>query len=409
MKTDHSLRHLDIAQAFIQADLSEEIYMKLPPGCGELSGKIMRLNKTLYGLKQAALEFNKLLSKKLLDLGFEQSASDPCVFRLLGSQKQDVQMLLVCHVDDIMVSGPDAKVKWLVSKLNESIKTNHLGVVSHYNGCVFVRDRKAGTLRIHQKVCIDKLVERFGVTTSCRSPSTPSLSVRAKEVTEESFDGPFRQLVGGLMWIASMTRPEIADAVRQVARQAHDPAPRHWKAALKILKYLRGTSDLGVNFSRKGEDRLTAYVDASFGDKNDDRRSVSGAVILFAGGAVSWFSRTQRCVSLSTSEAEYVALSEGLKEILFLRAVLAFMKPGNEEQKVIVYEDNVGAVRLANNPLSSVRSKHIDIRYHFIRNEVKEGRVIVKHVKAEEQHADILTKPTTLDSFLKHRKFICGS
>jgi len=124
---------------------------------------------------------------------------------------------------------------------------------------------------------------------------------------------------------------------------------------------------------------------------------------------VTWFSRTQRCVSLSTSEAEYVALAEGLKEILFLRALLAFMKPGDKEQKAVIYEDNVGAVRLANNPLSSARSKHIDIRYHFIRNEVKEGRVIVKHVKAEEQHADILTKPTTLDSFLKHRKFMCGS
>ena len=111
VKTDQLLSHLDIAQAFIQANLSEEIYMKLPPGCGELSGKIMRLNKTLYGLKQSALEFNKLLSGKLGGLGFEQSASDPCVFRLLGSRKEDVQTLLVCHVDDIMVCGSDAKVK----------------------------------------------------------------------------------------------------------------------------------------------------------------------------------------------------------------------------------------------------------------------------------------------------------
>lgn len=206
-----------------------------------------------------------------------------------------------------------------------------------------------------------------------------------------------------------MTRPDVSNAGREVARQAHDPAPRHWKAALKILQYLKGTRDVGLNFSSQRSDKLIAFADASFADKNDDRRSVSGSVISFAGGAISWFSRTQRCVSLSTSEAEYVSMSDCLKDVLFLRRLLGFMRPSSADQKVIMYEDNEGAIRLANNPLSSLRSKHIDVRYHFIRNEVSEGRVEVKHIRTESQRADILTKALPLDLFVKHRNAIFGS
>ena len=147
-----------------------------------------------------------------------------------------------------MVAGPVEKVKRLVGKLNQSFKTNHLGELSHYNGCAFVRDREVGTMLMHQRACIDKLGYRFDVTTSCRNPSSSPNFVRAREVSEEQFDGSYRHLVGGLLWIASMTRPDVANAVREVARQAHDPAPRHWKAALKILQYLKGTRDVGLNF-----------------------------------------------------------------------------------------------------------------------------------------------------------------
>ena len=146
VKDDMSLMHLDVAQAFIQADLSDEIYLKLPPGCGDLTGNVVRLNKSLYGLRQASLEFHKLLSRTLNGLGFEQSNIDPCVFRLASGRDKRVEILLLCHVDDFMVAGSTEKLKSLVEKMNQSFKTNHLGELPHYNGCAFVRDRKAGTL-----------------------------------------------------------------------------------------------------------------------------------------------------------------------------------------------------------------------------------------------------------------------
>ena len=411
LKHDMELHHLDIAQAFVQAPLDEEIYMKLPPGCGTWTGKIVRLNKSLYGLNQASHAFNKLLSEKLTELGFEQSASDPCVFRLMAGSKDNrrVKMVLLCHVDDIMVGSDSGSVKWLVSKLNKSFKTNHLGELSHYSGCTFTRNKKDGTLLMHQRACIERLVDKFDVTSTSPNPSCTSASVRPKEVNEKGFDGPFRNLVGGLMWIASMTRPDIANAVRAVARHAHAPTERHWRAALKILEYLNGSPDLGIKFDKRRSDRLVAFADATYGGDTGDRRSVSGAVVMFVGGAVSWMSRTQRCVSLSSSEAEYIAMAEATKDALFLRQLLGFMWPECREQKVIMYEDNEGALRLASNPLSSNRTKHIDVRYHFIRDEVKRGSIMVLHVKSEGQHADALTKPLAIEVFRKHRDFMCGS
>ena len=230
-----------------------------------------------------------------------------------------------------MLVGSVEKLKRLVENLNESLKTNHLGELSQYNGRAFARDRKAGTMLMHHKACIAKLANRFGVTTSCRTPSPSPDSVRSRDVTEDKFEGSFRHLVGGLLWIASMTRPNVANAVREVTRQAHDLALRHWKAALKILQYLKGTRDMGLNFSSRRSDKLVAFADASFADKNDDRRSDSGSVILFAGSAISWFSRTQRCVSISTSEAEYVSISDCVKDFLFLWGLVGFIGPSGAE------------------------------------------------------------------------------
>ena len=178
-----------------------------------------------------------------------------------------------------------------------------------------------------------------------------------------------------------------------------------------ILNYLLETADLSLKFSKDAavDVGTLVYVDADFASRATDRRSVSGALVLVAGCIVAWISRTQKCVTLSTTEAEYVSMGDGVKEGLFVNDVLKFLVPGSEDKKIEVLEDNEGAIALATNPLSSGNSKHIDIRHHFLRSLTEDGVLTIRHVASRKQHADILTKALPRELFQSHREFVLGS
>ena len=211
------------------------------------------------------------------------------------------------------------------------------------------------------------------------------------------------------MWIASQTRPDISYAVRAVARHSYEPKKSHWKAAQKILNYLLETAHLKFKRDSSVDVGTLVYVDTDFASKATDRRSVSGAMVFVASMLVVWISRTQKCISQSTSEAEYLAMGDGVKEALFVNGMLQFLRPSKKPRKIDVREDNSGAIALAENPLSSCRSKHIDVRHRFLRNLTEEGVIEVTHVPSKEQHADILTKALPRDLFEVHRDFALGS
>ena len=190
-----------------------------------------------------------------------------------------------------------------------------------------------------------------------------------------------------------MTRPDITKAVREVARYAHEPIGRLWRAITKILSSLNGTKSLGITYVRGSDLSIDVYADADYADKDNSRRSVSGVAVTLGGTVVSHVSKTQRVVSLSTSEAEYIAPGEGVNEALFERTVLSFTAPETSGVSIKVLKDNQGAKALIENPLSSARSKHIDLRFHFIRDLFRTGKISVVYVKSAEQHVDVLTKP----------------
>ena len=206
------------------------------------------------------------------------------------------------------------------------------------------------------------MLNRFDVSKTSYIPATPSLDLRYASEEDTTVDVPFREIVGSLMWISNQTRPDIANAVRAVARFSHEPKPTHYKAALKILEYLNATSDLGLVFKKSSnleciqlEFDLDTYVDADYAHKAEDRRSVSGAAICCGGTLVSWFSWTQKCVTLSTTEAEYVAMTDGVKEALYVRGILKFLMPSVESKGIGVFEDNRGAIDLAPSTSSHTR------------------------------------------------------
>ena len=180
------------------------------------------------------------------------------------------------------------------------------------------------------------MLNRFGVSSSSDIPATPGVELGPRAEGEPKGDWPYREAVGSLMWLWTMTRPDISNAVRAVARHSHNPADRHWKSVMKIMAYLHGTRGMGLTFVRGSGLDLTAYSDADYADKLNDRRTVSGTVITLGSAAVSWASSTKRCVTLSTAKAEYVALGEGVKAALLTVAVLSFIYPELTESCVRV-------------------------------------------------------------------------
>ena len=223
---------------------------------------------------------------------------------------------------------------------------------------------------------------------------------------EPEGDWPFCEVVGSLMWLANQTRPDISNAVRAVARYARAPKSVHWGTALSILKYLKTTSDLDITYQRGSGLDLDIFADADYASKATDRRSVSGGVVMCGGTAVSWFSRTQNCLTLSTTEAEQVAMSECAKEALSVRHVWCFILPALGMPCMKVFEDNIDAVHFAQNPVTNSSSKHIDVRHHHLGELYFNGDVVVIHVASEYQHADFLTNPLSKDAFEFHRNFL---
>ena len=253
--------HLYVKQAFTNAKLDCKIVMKLPGGCGELSGKYVDLENALYGLMQSGLLWNDLLVDKLVSVhGMEQCMTDPCVFRLIREGK--VVLILSVHVDDMAVAGTRSEVNKLLATLNKDFETNDLGELSFFAGCTITQDTEKGLTSISQKTFIETLARRFDVTTTSPYPASPCANLGAR--------------VGGLMWLVVMSKPDITNAVRAVSRHSNNPAERHWKAVLQIIRCLLGTKDLSLTFEWGSGLEISVFADANYAEKADDRRSVSG-------------------------------------------------------------------------------------------------------------------------------------
>ena len=400
------LCHFDAEQAFVQSKLDEDVYLRMPQGCGALSGKVVKLGRSLYGLKQASRTWHNHLVRGMRSLGFEQCAADACVMRLV--EDGVVSMVVVVNVDDIFSIGRKRRCDQFGRDLNEYVPITNLGELQLYAGCRFSRDFYSGTITISQQTVVENIVEKFGVTRSKETPMVVGLRLDDFDPTEPDVDEPFRSLVGHLMWLANQTRPDILNAVRAVARYSHEPKLVHWKAALQILMHIRFTSSYGITFQRGTASGvgLEVFVDSDFASRAADRGSVSGGVAMCACACVSFFSRTQKSVTLSSTEAEYVAMAEGFKEAIFLRYIWSFIFPDRDVGCTTIFEDNVGALHLANNPATTPNSKHIDIRHHFLRERVANGEFRVVHVRSDSQHADFLTKPLHRETFCVHRNFV---
>ena len=424
---DLDLHQMDFTTAFLNGTLDEEIYMEQPDGF-QIKGKehmVLKLQKGLYGLKQASRTWNLLLDNYLKGLGYVQCVSDECIYVKKGGSKAII--IIAVYVDDLIIASNSVKERvHLQNQLSQQYQMKDMGELHWCLGMRITRDRTARTIKVDQSAYIMKVLKRFTME-QCKSCDTPAqINVKLTTKMSPSTDTetklmkkiPYQSAIGSLMYAMIGTRPDIAAATIAASRFMSNPGTQHWTAVKKIFRYLRGTTSLGITFSGSTNNNkdvnnnnnninVIGYCDSDWGDNIDHRKSTTGYVFHIANGPVSWSSKVQPTVALSSTEAEYMAVSmaaQDAKWIINLLNELHF----EVKTPVVIYEDNQGCIALSKNNVNHSRTKHIDIKHHFIRECVKLQQIQLQYLPTEEMVADMLTKPIDTKKFVNLRATLMG-
>ena len=400
------LHQMDVSTAFLHGELTEEVYMKQPEGFIEQGKELLvcQLKRSIYGLKQSPRCWNHSLDSRLKEMKFKQTSGDPCLYVHLNSEGE--MFLVAVYVDDIVLGGrSEAKMSVVKKELSDKFEMKDLGPLHHFLGVKVIQNRHSGEIWIGQPLYTEKILQRYGMhdSKSVSTPVSPDVKLVASEGPDDACNQQMYQaVVGSLLYLSTKTRPDIAYAVSSVARFCVKPTKGHWTAVKRILRYLKGTSNLGLIYREDTPGIITGYSDADWAGDVGDRKSTSGYVFLLGGAAISWKSSKQTCVALSTTEAEYIALSAAAQEAVWLQKLTSDLL--NESvREISILEDNQSAICLAKNPQVHGRTKHIDIKYHFIRDMVDTGRIKLTYCASEDMIADMLTKGLPIKQFEKIR------
>ncbi|KAF9799838.1 hypothetical protein IEO21_10490 [Rhodonia placenta] len=397
---DWEIHQIDFKNAYLNGDLDETIYMRQPPGFAQPNREhwLWKLLKALYGLKQAGRLWYQKVCELLAEFGLTRSQYDLGVFFCFDGT---IIIIIVIHVDDCtLVANSKSVMTKLKHDLGSRFEIVDLGELRWLLGFEVHRNRSARTISLSQASYIDTLLDRFGMVEAhtLTVPLDSHINLFDIEITNEDRHEmsrkPYARLVGSLMYAAIGTRPDIAFAVSTLARFMATPAPVHWDAAKRVLRYLKGTRDLRLTFGTSSH-TLVGYSDADWASQ-PHRHSISGHVFLYSGGSISWSSRKQPIIALSTTEAEYISVSDTSREMLWLRSLLAELTSPLPTPTPL-YSDNQSAITIAKSGMLHARTKHIDIRYHFIREVISSGRATLAYCPTDEMVADILTKPLVRD------------
>ena len=392
---DWPLQQFDVKNAFLHGDLMEEVYMDPPPGFTPKGGKVCKLRKSLYGLKQSPRAWFERLSHSMEAYGFKQALADHTLF-----YKRDggnITLLLV-YVDDMIVTGNNtSEIERLRCYLTKEFEMKDLGALKYFLG-IEVSRSKQGIFLSQRKYVLDLLVETGN--SACAPANTPievnhGLSFYPDQIPTNK--ERYQRLVGKLIYLTH-TRPDISYAVSVVSQFMHDPSDRHMDAVNRILAYLKSSPGKGIMFSKHGHLDISGYTDSDFAGSKLDRKSTSGYVSFFGENLVTWRSKKQNVVSLSSAEAEYQALHHATKELTWLRLLLRDL--GYEPKKpMMIYCDNTAAIEIANNPVQHDRTKHIELDRNYIKDNLNSRRLEVSYIKREHQLADVMTHGVPSASF----------
>jgi hypothetical protein len=404
MKMD--VQQMDVKTAFLNGKLDEVLYMKQPPGF-EVKGKedlVCQLEKSLYGLKQSPRQWHITMNSFLNKVGFNNCSADSCMY---VKKVKDKMVIIALYVDDLMI-GSNCKdmMKEIKDALNRRFEMKDLGKLRFCLGIEIVWNDD-GSCNLRQKQYVLDVLKRFNMT-DCKPVSTPlqsgvklskSMCATSKEDREDMADVPYRSAVGSLIYLVTGTRPDIAVAVGEVSKYLENPGRLHWAAVKRILRYLKGTTEMNILVKPKSIE-VVGFSDADWAGDIDTRRSTTGYIFKVGGTPVCWKSKRQPTVALSTAEAEYMSLAHAAQTAVWLKRLMGDLGVA-QRSSIKIFEDNQGCIAMAKNPVNHERTKHIDIKYHFVRELVADGVIEISYLETEEMQADILTKGMPRDRHVK--------
>ena len=397
---DYEIWKIDAKTTFLNGYLKENIYMMQPDGFiteGQ-ENMVCKLHKSIYGIKQASRSWSKCFDQVIKSFGFDQNEEGPCVY---GKMQDDIVVFLILYVDDILLIGNEFEMLLKVKiQLATQFQIKDLGKAQYVLGIKIIRGRKNKIIALSQENYIDSILSKYNMQDSEKG-FTPfrygiNLSQDQCPMTAEKKEYmktvPYASAIGSLMYVMLCTRPDIFYSVGIVSRYQSNPGREHWTAVKHILKYLRRARDYMLVY-HGNELAPIGYTDSNFQLDADLRKSTSRYVFTLGGAAVSWRSIKQSCIADSTMEAEYVATSEAAKEAIWLRKFL--MELGVIAKAIdpmILYSDNSGAIAQAKEPRNHRKGKHIERKYHLVREIVQRGDIIVENIASEDNLAYPFTK-----------------
>ena len=395
---------MDIKTAYLNAPIHEDIFMQQPQGYVKGDGLVCKLKRSLYGLKQSGRNWFECLTSHLKTLNFKPSVHDPC---LQTMTRKGHQCWVVIWVDDILSCSTDPTFdEWFKKRISQRFTIGETGPLTWFLGTSFNWDR--GEVTISHQGYVRNFLRKHGMD-QCKAASTPlaeKTELSKDQMPEDGSDAQkemkgldYRGIVGSIAYLSLTTRPDLAYAAHLLARFLSNPGQAHWQAAKHVLRYLQGTSDVGITYRKGGDSGLTGYADADYASCKDDRRSITGFCFNLGSGAISWAARRQTCVATSTTEAEVHAVSEATKEAVHLQGILeALSMKGN----TTIYTDSQSCQALAVKEDNSAKTKHYATRMAYVRETIKAGAIDIQYVPSEENSADIFTKGLGKTKTLHH-------
>lgn len=396
---DMDITHLDVTTAFLNGHLKENIYMSIPEGLeNEKNGKVLKLKRAIYGLKQSSLVWYEKVKDCLLNYGFKLSKFEPCLFTFFCEK---VKIIVAVYVDDFLIfSNSTSETEKLKNVLSSEFKLKDLGQVRRYLGMRINVNKECKTISVDQQEYIEQLLLKYDMS-DCKTIDTPIESkLNIGKAESCAVNIPYQKLIGSLMYLAVLTRPDLSFCLSYLSQFNNCYNETHFSYAKRILKYLKKTKHYCLIY-HKDNVELTGFVDADWASDSLDRKSYTGFCFVMSGSVISWQSKKQKTVSLSSTEAEYVALSEASREAVYLRNLMYELT--GRKCMIKLKCDNQSALKLATSHQAHARSKHIDVRFHYVKDAVKSKLINIEYISTQEMPADLLTKGVLST---KHYKFM---
>jgi hypothetical protein len=404
---DYEVHQIDFVTAFLNANLDETIYMEQPYGFSGDTDDVCKLEKGVYGLKQSPRQWSKKVTEILSNLGFKNlDDADESIYITTNWNNTNTFIIIAVYVDDCaLMSNSKESLNELEELISKDYKVKRLGELNTILNMTWTRDRDNRTSTLTQTAYIENILKEFKMEDS-KSVSTPAIPETQEESKLLPCNKEYMKAIGSLIYLTTCTRPDIAYAVSKVAEKMQSPTAKDWTAVKRIFRYLKETKNQGLTFRNQGnssELNLQVYSDADWAS-DPSRKSRSGNVIFLANGAISWYSKKQNCVSLSTVEAEYVSGSKAIQDLIWIKKLLHLLNFNLSNTNV--YLDNQGAIAVTKNPVHHARTKHIDLRLHFMREHYLKKEFNLYYCKTTDMIADILTKALNKQLHEKHASTI---